>query len=132
MPNGEESGNNLVPVKLAQLGLSETQINGVLEVIEARTTTTFTNTQDAELADAMRELAWMAIEEAVFKIKFGAPGEQMGLIKTILARTASMVGSETTTRYEIMRNEFEDMVSQIRGGEDILEEPFDMIDEDFG
>jgi hypothetical protein len=126
MPNVNESGSSIVPVKLAQLGLNENQINGVLEILEARATIEFTNVEDAELADAMRELAWIAIEEATIKIKFGAPGEQMGLIKTILARTASMVGSETTTRYELMRSEFDEMVSEIRGGDVVLEEPFDM------
>jgi hypothetical protein len=76
----------------------------------------------------MRELAWLAIREASFKIQFGAPGEQLGLIKTILARTASMVGSETTTRFEMMRNEFEEMVAGIRGTDSVLDDTFDFED----
>lgn len=127
MPNDVDYETNLLPVKqLVQLGLTENQISGVVDIIRQRTTTTFVNTADAELADAMRELAWVALEEAYYKIQFGSPGEQLGLIKTILARTASMVGSETTTRFEMMRNEFEEMMVGIRGSEDILDEPFDV------
>ena len=100
----------------------------MLELIQQRQTTSFVNTADAELADAMRELAWLAIREASFKIQFGAPGEQLGLIKTILARTASMVGSETTTRFEMMRNEFEEMVAGIRGTDSVLDDTFDFED----
>jgi hypothetical protein len=76
-----------------------------------RRMTSYLQPEDKELADAMRDLAWRAYNEAKVIIEYGSPGERLGLIKTILARTSSMVGVETTTRYDEMRNEFDEMVT---------------------
>lgn len=86
-------------------------IQNVRAVLTMRQVSTYLAPEDKELADAMRDLAWRAYREAKVLIEFGAPGERLGLIKTILARTTQMVGSETTTRYDEMRNEFDEMLT---------------------
>jgi len=86
-------------------------IANVRAVLTMRRTINYLQPEDKELADAMRDLAWRAYKEAKVIIEYGSPGERLGLIKTILARTTSMVGAETTTRYDEMRNEFEEMVT---------------------
>lgn len=78
----------------------------------------FANQEDSDLATAMRNLAWKAYQEALVTIECGAPGERIGLIKTILGRTASMIGTETTTAYDDMRNDFEEMLGRIRSDDD--------------
>jgi hypothetical protein len=86
-------------------------IVNVRAVLTLKRTTSYLAPEDKELADAMRDLAWRAYREAKVIIEYGAPGERLGLIKTILSRTTSMVGAETTTRYDEMRNEFEEMLT---------------------
>ncbi len=86
-------------------------IVNVRAVLTLRATTSYLAPEDKELADAMRDLAWRAYREAKVIIEFGAPGERLGLIKTILSRTTAMVGAETTTRYDEMRNEFDEMLT---------------------
>lgn len=93
-------------------------VANVRAVLTMRRTITYLQPEDKELADAMRDLAWRAYNEAKVIIEYGSPGERLGLIKTILARTSSMVGAETTTRYDEMRNEFEEMVSGFYNPED--------------
>lgn len=93
------------------LGLDPHLVRGVL--VTRQVTTRFINPADKELADAMRHLAWVAYKEALSTIRYGSSGERLGLIKTILGRTTSMVGMETTTRLDDMRNEFDEMVSGI-------------------
>lgn len=82
------------------------------------TTTRFSNPEDTDLANAMRNLAWKAYEEALVTIQVGAPAERLGLLKTILGRTASMIGTETSTQFDDMRNEFDDMLSRIRSDDE--------------
>ncbi len=84
----------------------------------------FTEPADKELADAMRNLAWRAYEEALEIFEYGSPAEKFGITKAIIARTASMVGQQTTTRYDEMRNELEEIMSkQIRGSDEVLVDP---------
>ena len=92
-------------------------VANVRGAITYRQTSTFLEPEDRELADAMRDLAWRAYREAKILIEFGSPGDRLGLIKTILSRTTSMVGAETTTRYDEMRNEFEEMLTGFHGRE---------------
>lgn len=111
---------------LHRMGVQDKQIAKELDIpivnvrayLTARRTTTYLAPEDKELADAMRDLAWRAYREAKVLIEYGAPGERLGLIKTILARTTSMVGAETTTRYDEMRNEFEDMLTGFHNNDD--------------
>lgn len=84
--------------------------------------TEFSNPEDSDLANAMRNLAWKAYEEALVTIQFGSPGERLGLIKTIIGRTAGMLGTETTTRFDDMRNEFDEMMTQITGNDNTVPE----------
>lgn len=87
----------------------------------------FTEPADKELADAMRNLAWRAYEEALDIFEYGSPAEKFGITKAIIARTASMVGQQTTTRYDEMRNELEEIMGkQIRGTEEVLVDPEEM------
>jgi len=86
-------------------------VANVRAVLTMRRTTSYLQPEDKELADAMRDLAWRAYNEARVIIEYGSPGERLGLIKTILSRTSAMVGQETTTRYDEMRNEFDEMVA---------------------
>lgn len=93
-------------------------VTNVRAVLTMRATTSYLAPEDKELADAMRDLAWRAYREAKVIIEYGAPGERLGLIKTILSRTTSMVGAETTTRYDEMRNEFEEMLTGFHSDDD--------------
>lgn len=99
-------------------------IANVRAYLTMRQTTTYLAPEDKELADAMRDLAWRAYKEAKVLIEYGAPGEKLGLIKTILARTTSMVGAETTTRYDEMRNEFEEMLTGFHTNDD--DDPYEL------
>lgn len=84
---------------------------------------TFSEPEDKEIADAMRTLAWRALDEALDIYQYGHPTEKYGLTKTILARVSGLVGQQTTTRYEDMRNELEEILGAQRGTDAPLEEP---------
>jgi hypothetical protein len=86
-------------------------IANVRAVLTMRRSVSYLAPEDKELADAMRDLAWRSYREAKVIIEYGSPGERLGLIKTILSRTSAMVGQETTTRYDEMRNEFDEMLT---------------------
>jgi hypothetical protein len=104
---------------LHRLGIEEKTIARELDlplvnvraVLTMRRVSSYLQPEDKELADAMRDLAWRAYKEAKVIIEYGSPGERLGLIKTILSRTSAMVGQETTTRYDEMRNEFDEMLA---------------------
>lgn len=80
---------------------------------------------DEQLAEAMRKLAWKAYEEGMLILECGSPQERTALIRLILSRTMSLVGTESTQHFEIMREEFMTMMEDIRGSESILELPTD-------
>lgn len=86
-------------------------------------TTTFLSPEDAELASAMRRVAWMAVEKAMETLQYGNPRDKQQLIRAILSRTMGLVGVETTQRFDEMRNEFETMLVDLRGDEKVLEDP---------
>jgi hypothetical protein len=76
----------------------------------------------------MRNLAWMAYEEAVYLIQFGSPIDRIGLIKLILGRSMGLIGAEKSQRFDEMRSTFEDMMNGIRSPEEL---PFDLpLDDD--
>ncbi len=102
-------------------------IKTVQGISSTRSTTVLTQA-DQEIAEAMRNLVWMAYEEAVYLMQFGSPVDRIGLIKLIVGRGMSVIGAEKSTRFDEMRSVFEDMMEGIRSPEEL---PFDLpLDDD--
>lgn len=126
-PNKEELIRSLYamgqdPYKIASIVREDiVYVRRILSKYSRRTE--FTHFEDKELADAMRTLAWRALEEALEVFENGHPVERLALTKTIIGRTASMVGSQTTTHYDDMRNELEEIFTGVRGTEEPLTIP---------
>jgi uncharacterized protein (DUF2235 family) len=100
-------------------------IKTVQAISTVRETTTLAPA-DQEIAEAMRNLAWMAYEEAVYLIQFGSPVDRTGLIKLILGRSMNLIGAEKSARFDEMRTVFEDMMQGIRSSDDTpLDLPMD-------
>lgn len=124
-----------VAEQLLAYGIDPTQVAAVtrlpIKTVNAISTfreTTTLNAQDKELAEAMRNLAWIAYEEAVYLIQFGSPVDRIGIIKLILGRSMGLIGAEKSSRFDEMRSTFEDMMNGIRSPEEV---PFDLpLDED--
>lgn len=90
-----------------------------LEAVRTVQTTTLAPA-DKEIAEAMRNLVWMAYEEAVYLIRYGSPTDRIGLIKLILAGGMRLVGAETSTKFDEMRATFDDMMKGIRSPTDMM------------
>lgn len=121
--------------QLLSYGIDPAQVATVtrlpIKVVQAigtfRTTTTL-NAADQELADAMRNLVWLAYEEAVYLMQFGSPADRIGLIKMLVGRGVSLIGQEKSSRFEEMRGLFEEVMTGIRSPEDV---PFELpLDDD--
>jgi hypothetical protein len=102
-------------------GIDERTVAGLLrmpiKVVQAIATfrqTKVLSVADQELAEAMRNLIWIAYEEALYTIQMGSPQDRIGLIKLLIARGTSMVGAETSTKFDEMRLVFEKMMTGIR------------------
>lgn len=93
----------------------------VREVAQFRATTTFStrlNPKDAELAEAMRNLAWKAYQEALVTMEFGNPTERASLVRAVINRSMSLVGAEKSNTMDRIRDEFNEMVGAIRAPDD--------------
>ena len=133
-PSNELVSREEVAADLLRYGIDVRQVASVTKLplktvqgLQSRAAVTL-NPADQELAEAMRNLAWMAYEEAVYLIQFGSPTDRIGLIKLILSRSMGLIGAEKSSRFDEMRTVFEDMMMGIRSPEDT---PFDLpLDDD--
>lgn len=114
-----------VAVDLLSYGIDPNQVAAVtklpLKIVQQLQTTRMTtllSAADQEIAEAMRNLVWMAYEEAVYLMQFGSPIDRIGLIKLIIGRGMGVIGAEKSARFDEMRTVFEDMMNGIREPED--------------
>jgi len=69
--------------------------------------------EDKQLADAMRQIAWKAVNEAFYTLEYGHTADKQALVRTILGKTMGLVGAETTQRFDEMRGEFESLLTRM-------------------
>lgn len=101
--------------------------NAIEEVTASRTTiSTVLNEDDERLAEAMRGLAWQAVDHAKDVYAFGHPKEKMDLTRAVLGRTMGLVGLEQTQQVDQLRQSFEGMLRDMRGTDASIEEPHDL------
>lgn len=59
--------------------------------------------EDEQLAGGMRQLAWRVHSEAMWILENGHPDQKMAIIRTVLSKTAGLIGQESTTSFEESR-----------------------------
>ncbi len=77
---------------------------------------------DQALVDALRKLVWMAQRKAEDILTYGSPNEQIAVMRTLLSSATKQLGAETSTKYDDMRGDFDDLMVGIRGSENALSE----------
>lgn len=101
-----------------ETGATQTTVAEVASFRSSSTFSTHLNPADAELADAMRTLAWKAYEEAYVTMEFGSPSERASLVRAVIARSMSLVGAEKSGKMDSLRDEFNEMIGAIRSPND--------------
>jgi hypothetical protein len=59
--------------------------------------------EDRQLQTVMRSLAFRAAAEAQYILNYGHPNQRMSIIRTVLGRTAGLIGQESTSTFEESR-----------------------------
>lgn len=110
---------------LARTGVDERTIAAaagvtVSEIRSITATTTSLSPEDEQLANAMRVLAWTAFEEAMQTLIYGAPSDRQALIRAIIGRAMGLVGVQTETQTQELREEMSRIMEEVRGSEEVL------------
>jgi hypothetical protein len=61
---------------------------------------TYLTPEDEQLASGMRQLAWRVQSWAMQVMENGHPDQQMQVVRTVLSKTAGLIGQESTSSYE--------------------------------
>lgn len=122
MPTSEVSA---IIRNLSRTGVDDRAIAAAagITLTEVRTITSTQTTlapEDEELANAMRILAWTAFEEAMQTLMFGAPSDRQSLIRAIIGRAMALVGMQSETQTQELREEMSRMMAAVRGSEEVL------------
>lgn len=97
-----------------ETGVSLTAVREIAQMKSSTTFSTRLNPKDAQLADAMRDLAWKAYDEARITMEFGSPAERSSLVRAVIARSMALVGAEKSSTMDTIREEFNDLIGNIR------------------
>lgn len=102
---------------IEETGISYHYLN---EIQSARSLTfsTTLNSKDKELADAVRELAWKAMEVANETLMFGAPADRMILARGIVGRSMALIGAEKTSKIDELRDSFNELIGSTQAPEE--------------
>ena len=72
--------------------------------------------EDQQLSVGMRQLAWRAYAESMRIFDEGHPNDKLSLMKTILSRTAGLIGQESSTTLTESKEAFSRIFSAQREG----------------
>ena len=73
------------------------------------------NAGDAEIADAARALTRQALVEAAYLLEYGCYKEKMPIITLFASQAAKLIGAETSTQYDVIRDDLTGIMSEMRG-----------------
>lgn len=74
---------------------------------------------DAEMADNMRHLLSLAYGRALEVFELGPQAEQAALTRLLLAYALKSISGESTSQFDEIRGEFENMLSGMRNTKDV-------------
>lgn len=116
----QEIVRNLVRLGVDPRTVASAAKISVGQVTTISNTVTSLTPEDAELADAMRTLGWIAYEEAMQTLMYGSPADRQSLVRTIIGRTMGLVGMTRETHSDDMRAEFSKLMENTRGSEEVI------------